>query len=191
MLTHSDSKTGATGLMERPAAEQAAVVAIYDTAADAEAAVRDLQKMGFDMKKLSVIGKDYHTEQDVVGYYNAGDRMKKWGAFGAFWGGIWGLLFGSAFFLIPGIGPIVVAGPIVGWLIGALEGSVVVGGLSALGAALFSIGIPKDSVIAYETQLKAGKFVLVAHDSQSAVDKAMIALEKTKHGAIARHAVRA
>jgi hypothetical protein len=50
------------------------------------------------MKKLCIVGKGYHTEEDVVDYYNTGDRMKKWGKLGAFWGGLWGLLFGSAFF---------------------------------------------------------------------------------------------
>ena len=47
------------------------------------------------MKKLSILGKDYHTEEHVVGYYKAGDRMKAWGKMGAFWGGMWGLLFGQ------------------------------------------------------------------------------------------------
>jgi hypothetical protein len=96
------------------------------------------------MKKMSIVDKDYHSDEHVVGYYNAGDRMKYWGKQGAFWGGIWGMLFGAAFFVIPGLGPILVAGPLVAWIIGALEGAVVVGGLSALGAGLYSIGIPKD-----------------------------------------------
>ena len=77
------------------------VVAVYNDHAGAEAAVKELQKAGFDMKKLSVVGRDYHTEEQVVGYYNTGDRMKLWGKFGAFWGGLWGLLFGSAFLACP------------------------------------------------------------------------------------------
>ena len=89
-------------------------VAIYETHDQAEQAVKELQKSGFDMKQLSIVGKGYETENHVIGYYNAGDRMKHWGKFGAFWGGIWGLLFGAAFFLIPGIGPVLVAGPIPG-----------------------------------------------------------------------------
>ena len=110
-----------------------AVVAIYKSHTEAEAAVKELQQSGFDMKKLSIVGRDYHTDEHVVGYYNAGDRMKYWGKIGAFWGGIWGLFFGSAFFFIPGVGPLLVAGPLVGWIVGALEGAVVVGGLSARG----------------------------------------------------------
>src|SRR5271165_7512269 len=122
--------------------EKNSVVAIFDSHERAEDAVRELQKAGFDMKKLSIVGKDYHTEENVVGYYNAGDRMKYWGKMGAFWGGVWGLLFGAAFFFVPGIGPVLVAGPVAAWIIAALEGAVVVGGLSAIGAGLYSIGIP-------------------------------------------------
>ena len=142
---------------------QTAVAAIYRTHTEAEAAVKELQKSGFDMKKLSIVGKNYHTEEDVVGYYNTGDRMKSWGKLGAFWGGLWGFIFGSAFFWVPGIGPIAVAGPLVSWIVGALEGAVVVGGLSALGAGLYSIGIPKDSILKYETAIKSDQFLVIAH----------------------------
>src|SRR5579863_4051372 len=134
--------------------KQNAVVAVFDSHDQAEAAVRDLQRGGFDMKKLSIVGKDYHSEEHVAGYYNTGDRMKSWGKFGAFWGGLWGLLVGAAFFFVPGIGPVLVAGPAVAWIVGALEGAVVVGGLSTIGAALYSIGIPKDSIVKYEVALK-------------------------------------
>ena len=70
-------------------AEHNAVVGVYHSHTDAEAAVKELQKSGFDMQKLSIVGKDYQTEEHVVGYYNAGDRMKFWGTrrpFGAGWG---------------------------------------------------------------------------------------------------------
>jgi hypothetical protein len=63
-----------------------AVIAVYDNHSAAEDAVKQLQKSGFDMKKLSVVGKDYYTDEQVVGYYNAGDRMKylgKWALSGA------------------------------------------------------------------------------------------------------------
>ena len=82
-------------------AENNAVVGIYDSHTEAETSIKELQRSGFDMKKLSIVGKDYHTEEHVIGYYNAGDRMKVWGKLGAFWGGFWGLLFGSALFLYP------------------------------------------------------------------------------------------
>ena len=135
------------------------VVAVYDTHEQAEAAIKDLQEAGVDMQSLSIAGKDTYTDEHVVGYYNAGDRMKYWGKLGAFWGGLWGLLFGSAMFSILGIGPILVAGPLVAWIIGALEGATVVGGVSAIGAGLVSISIPKDSVLKYDVALKTDKFL--------------------------------
>lgn len=148
------------------------VVAIFESHGQAEEAVKGLQRAGLDMKKLSIVGRDYHTDESVVGYYNAGDRMRYWGKQGAFWGGIWGMLFGAAFFAVPGIGPVVVAGPLVSWMVGALESAAVVGGLSVLGAGLFSIGIPKDSVLKYEVALKADKFLLVAHGTAAEVARA-------------------
>src|SRR5262249_62044056 len=127
-------------------AEQVAV-AIYNTHDEAEQAVKTLERGGFDMRKLSIVGKDYHTEEHVVGYYNTGDRMKAWGRIGAFWGGLWGLLFGAAFFIIPGIGPVVLAGPLVASLVGAREGAVVLGGLSALRAAPASPRLPRGTIV--------------------------------------------
>jgi hypothetical protein len=114
----------------------------------------------------------YQTEEDVVGFYNTGDRMKYWGKWGGFWGGLWGMLVGAAFLIVPGIGPVVAAGSVVDWIIATLEGAVVVGGVSALGAGLFSLGIPKNSVVKYETSIKAGKFVLVAQGTAEEVGKA-------------------
>jgi hypothetical protein len=168
---------------------KSSVIAVYSTHEQAETTVKALQQHGFDMTKLSIVGKDYHTEEHVVGYYNTGDRMKAWGRVGAFWGGLWGMLFGAAVFFIPGVGPIVVAGPLVAWILGALEGAVVVGGLSALGAALVSIGVPKDSALKYETELQSGKFVLVAHGSEGEIDRAKALLDRTQHEGLATHSM--
>lgn len=163
------------------------VVAIFNSHTGAEAAVKELQQAGFDMKKLSIVGRDYHTDENVVGYYNTGDRMKYWGKLGAFWGGFWGLLFGSAFFVIPGIGPLLMAGPIVSWIVGALEGAVIVGGLSALGAGLYSMGIPKNSILQYETAVKSGKYVLIAHGSDVETAHAREIISRTNPETLEAH----
>ena len=89
------------------------------------------------------------------------------------------MLFGAVLLMIPGLGPLGVAGPLCGWIVGALEGAVVVGGLSALGAGLISLGIPKDSVLQYETALKTDKFVVVAHGSADEVAHAKDILAST------------
>jgi uncharacterized membrane protein len=163
------------------------VVAIYETHTGAEEAIKELQRAGVDLHALSIVGKDTHADEHVVGYYNTGDRMKYWGKTGAFWGGFWGLLFGSAFFAIPGIGPILVAGPMVAWIVGALEGAAVVGGLSAVGAALYSMGIPKDSVLQYEVALKTDKFLLMVHGSADQVGTARTILANTKPANVTLH----
>ena len=164
-----------------------AVVAIYRTHTEAEEAVKELQHAGIDMRTLSVVGKDSHTDEHVVGYYNTGDRMKYWGKAGAFWGGFWGLLFGSAFFAIPGLGPVLVAGPVVAWIVGALEGATLVGGLSAIGAGLYGMGIPKDSVVKYEMALKTDKFLLMVHGTALEVEKAKDIIENTRHIDVTLH----
>jgi hypothetical protein len=168
-----------------------AVVAAYSTHAGAEDAVKALQSAGIDMRTLSIVGKDTHTDEHVVGYYNAGDRMKYWGKAGAFWGGFWGLLFGSAFFAIPGLGAVLVAGPLVVWIVGALEGAVAVGGLSAIGAGLYSMGIPKDSVVKYELQLKTDKFLLMVHGTAADVESARKIIEQTRPVEVTTHSAEA
>jgi hypothetical protein len=106
--------------------------------------------------------------------------MKHWGKLGAFWGGIWGLLVGTAFFFIPGIGPVLVAGPVVATVVAALEGAAVVGGVSAIGAGLISLGIPKDSVVKYETAIKADNFLVVAHGTSEEIARAKDVIATTR-----------
>jgi len=51
------------------------IVAVYSTHGQAEAAIKELQEAGVDMQSLSIAAKDTHTDEHVVGYYNAGDRI--------------------------------------------------------------------------------------------------------------------
>ena len=167
--------------------KEKAAIAVLNTHLEAEEAIKELQVSGFDMKKLSIVGKDYLTEEQVIGYYNAGDRMGYWGKQGAFWGSLWGVLFGSAFFLVPGLGPLVIAGPLVSTIVGALEGAAIVGGLSALGAALYSIGIPNDSIVKYETAIKSEHFVLIVHGSDGDIRQASAILATMGHEVEVHH----
>ncbi|WP_394776162.1 general stress protein [Flavobacterium sp.] len=165
------------------------LAAFYATHLKAETAIKKLEKSGFDMTKLSIIGTDYHTDETVTGYYTVGDRMKKWGSFGAFWGGFWGLLFGSAFFFIPGLGPLLVAGPLVSAIIGALEGAALLGGSSVIAAALVSLGISNHDVLKYETEIKAGKFMLLVHGSKIQTENArkVLGIHLPKENGIREH----
>ena len=163
------------------------IVAVYPSHPEVEAAVKRLKDAAFDLTKLSIVGRDYHTDEQIIGYYNAGDRIKYWGKSGLFWGGVWSILFGSAFLVIPGFGPLVVAGPLVSWLIGILEGAAVMGAFSALGASLYSLGIPHDSILRYETVLSAGKFVLIAQGSEAETEHARKLLHQSGADSLDHH----
>lgn len=113
--------------------------------------------------------------------------IKLWGKTGAFWGSLWGILVGSGFFWVPGLGPLLIAGPLLACIVGAMEGAVVVGGISVIGAGLCSLGIPKDSVLRYEQALKADKFVLIAHGSLHETTGAKKILEATEHDLLDHH----
>jgi hypothetical protein len=148
------------------------IIAVFDAHGGAETAIKSLTSAGFMMKQLSVIGKGYHTEENVIGFYNMGDRVKFWGERGAFWGGLWGLFFGGLFLSIPAIGPVVVLGYLAAMVVSGVETAIVVGGLSAIGAAMYGIGIPKNSVIHYETELKADKFLLLVRGTPAEAARA-------------------
>jgi hypothetical protein len=147
-------------------------VAVFADHKAAEIAIKSLTETGFKMKNLSVVGKGYHSEEKVIGFYNAGDRVKFWGTRGLFWGGLWGLFFGGLFMTVPVFGPVIVLGYLATIAIAGIENAIVVGGLSAIGAAIYSIGIPKDSVIQYESDVKADSFVVMAHGTVEEIERA-------------------
>lgn len=159
---------------------QNAILAVFESHKQAEDAVRAMQRSGFDMRKLSIVGKGYHNEEFPIGFYTVGDRVKTWGGAGAFWGALWGLLMGAAFFWVPGFGPLAVAGPFVHLIVSTLEGAALVGGLSALGAALTGLGLPKERALKYETQLRADKYLLIAHGTTDQVQGAREILESNR-----------
>ena len=147
-------------------------VAVFDGHQKADDAVRALGAANFPVAQLTIVGKGYHTDEKVMGFYNVGDRIKLWGKNGAFWGGLWGLFMGGIFLTLPVIGPVVVLGHLAAMLLGAAEGAILVGGVSALAGALVSVGIPKDSVIRYEEAVKADRFLVMAHGTPDEVARA-------------------
>ena len=154
-------------------------IAVFPNHDAAEGAVKTLTAAGFAMKNLSVVGKGYHSEEKVVGFYTTGDRVKFWGSRGAFWGGFWGLFFGGLFLTTPVTGPVVVLGFLATIVASAIENAVVVGGVAALAAALYSIGVPKDSVIQYDTALAADSFLVMARGSAEEAARAKAILVAT------------
>lgn len=82
-----------------------------------------------------------------------------------------------------------IAGPLLGWVLGALEEAVAIGGVMAIGAALNNLGIPKDSVLNYETALKSHKFILLAHGTEEEVTHAQGVIQTKRSRSIDTHAI--
>ena len=167
---------------------QKTIIAIFPDHDAAERAVKTITAAGFDMHNLSVIGKGYHSEEKVIGFYDTGDRIKFWGSRGAFWGGFWGLFLGGLFITTPVAGPVFVVGFLAAVAVAAIENAVVVGALGALGAALYSIGIPKDSVLQYESDIKADGFLVVARGASSEIERAKTILAASSPTRVDVHA---
>jgi hypothetical protein len=133
------------------------VVVVYHTRQHAENAVRDLQRTGFDLKQLSIVDNGYDTQDHEIGSGDAGVACNYWGGLGDLWGRV---------------GPLLVAGPLLTSIIAGLQGAEFANGLSAVGAALYSEGISKDDARQFETALKAGKFLVIAHGTREEVIRA-------------------
>ena len=112
------------------------VVAVYRSHSDAEEAVRALEKGGLPIQKISIIGRDFQVKEDVQGYYRPSDAAKEGASFGAWVGGLWGMLLGFGLFLLPGAGPLIVLGPLAGLIAGAVSGA----GIGALVSGLMALG---------------------------------------------------
>jgi len=158
--------------MTYPTSDDSPIIGIYETRSAAEAAIKALSREGFDMARVSIVGKGVHDGDQAHGFYTVGDRVRAWGASGGFWGAAWGLLLGSAVFVMPPIGLVAAAGPISAALVAALEGIAVVGGMSALSAALAHAGVPHEQALRHEADLLAGHLLLIVHGSPEDADRA-------------------
>jgi hypothetical protein len=150
----------------------ASIVAVYGDHAEAEGAVRRLHEAGFAMSDLSIIGRDFQVSEEPVGFVGAGDYAKAGAETGAWFGGLFGLMVGAAFLIIPGVGPVVIAGPLTAAVIAGLEGAIAGTALGSLGGALVGWGIPKDRALKYETQVRGGKFLVLVRGLPEVVDRA-------------------
>jgi len=149
------------------------VVGIYASEAQAQQLVEKLIREDYPMDRISLLSRAGGAGDDMLGvtYHDTGDRMKAWGKQGAFWGAVWGLLAGaSGMFVLPGLGPLLVAGPIVEALGAAIAGAAVAGGtmagaaaVSHLASALHRMGIPEDELEQIESAIQAGQYVVILH----------------------------
>jgi uncharacterized membrane protein len=163
------------------------VVAIYESHTDAEDCIKALEHAGLDIQRLSIVGKDFHTEEHALGFFTSGDRIKFLGGRGVLWGSLWGMLFSGAFFVIPVLEPLLSTGPFVASMVRALVGAAVGGGAGVIAAALTSIGMSNDSVLKYDVDVKAGKFLVRARGGPEMVDHARAILQCTGESDLNAH----
>ncbi len=167
--------------------EKNSAIAVYDSHDDLKKAVGELRSNGIGESGISIIGREEPDGEQVVGYYYTGKRAGFLGRMGAFWSGLGIFLLGSALFFVPGLGQVIVAGPAVSWIVAVLEGAVIIGGLSAVGVALYNLGIPKEKVIKYETYIRSNRYLLVVHGTQEEADRAHKILDGTNASEVTLH----
>jgi hypothetical protein len=140
---------------------QKAVVGIARTEAQAAMIAEDLQKAGFNMSDISVLVPAAASDRDLGHEKNT--KMPEGAATGAATGGVLGgalgLLAGIGAIAIPGLGPFIAAGPIMGLLGGAAAGATA-GGVTG---ALVGLGIPEYEAKQYESKLRSGNLLISVH----------------------------
>ncbi len=139
-----------------------AVIALCAHHEQAESAIGELIRMGFEPKNISFFGKARVNEEDTVGFCTAGNRLVARGATFAFWQLWWDRLGDGGLFLVPGIGPVMFAGPFIREFVAAVDDSVHVDGFSKLGAAIYRLGVPKENILRYEIELGTNEIALIA-----------------------------
>lgn len=164
-----------------------AVVASYRNHEDAEEAVRKLTDGGVPVKHVSIIGRHWQVREDMQGYYRPADAAIEGAGTGAWVGGLFGLLMGFGFFLVPVVGPVLVLGPLAGMVAGAIGGA----GVGALINGLMALGIPEEHALKYRARLEAGEFLVVVHGPEAEVARAREILQATPQTDLQTHAAAA
>jgi hypothetical protein len=141
------------------------VIGVFDSREQAEKAVSEMRNSGFDINEISIVAKGGRGDgnngngdegDDVLGMGNVADGTTTGGVLG----GLAGLALGAGALAIPGLGPIIAAGPIAGLLSGAATGGIAGG--------LIDWGIPEERGRYYEGEVKKGKMLAAvrAHDQK-------------------------
>lgn len=151
---------------------------------EVETALAALQAHGCGLKSVSVIGQDLSAGREVMGCYQIGRGCRYWGPLAAFWEGLWDMLCGGGVFWIPDCGGLLIAGAFVSNVIASLENSSIFSGLTAIGSALYSLGIPLDDVVRYEASLNERRLLLIVQGAADTVEKARQLLEQFNRQAL-------
>ncbi len=146
------------------------LIAVYPNRESVNRALRRLHDDGFDLRDVSVIGRGFEAIEVPAGVVTTGDIAEATAEVGAVAGFLCGLAIGTALLVVPGVGPVFVAGSIPAALAGAAEGAVVGAVIGGLGGALVGWGIPAVHVRRYETHVKEGRFLFLARTDSAGVE---------------------
>jgi len=142
--------------------EQDIVIATFKLHDEAEPAVRALQELGFGLGGLSIVGRNFHTVDAVVGYYTTEGVVRPYGSVGAIWNELLAYFSDSALFWVPDLGLLVIAGDLMSRVLQAAEEHAIIYGFTALGVALHAMGVPEHSILGCEDAIRRDHFVLIA-----------------------------
>jgi len=147
------------------AGKNTAVFGIFETRAHAERAVDQLNRAGFSTQDISVLMSDKDSSHQFAAEKNtkAPEAAAAGASVGGGVGGAVGLLAGLGALAIPGVGPLIAAGPIMG----ALAGLGVGGAVGGLVGGLVGMGIPEYEAKRYEGRVKDGGVLLSVHCDRS------------------------
>jgi len=143
------------------------VAGVFDNEDHALAVVEEMIEHDFPMDQVSVLHRAGGQGDDVLGiaYADEKERFKVWGTQGALWGALGGLLAGTAgLVLLPGVGPLLIAGPIVDAIAGAIAGAGLMTGGAAithLTIAMRRMGIPEEHLQVLHDAIMDGKTVVI------------------------------
>jgi hypothetical protein len=145
-----------------------AVIAVFDDLETVQRAISKLADEGFPIDRISIVGKDLQSELRVNGFVTMGDIARPSAATGAWVGGLFGLLSGTALLFVPGAGPLIVLGPLASGAVGAAQGALLGG---AVGAVLGHF-VAKEKLPKYERLVATGNYLVVIHGMQDDVERA-------------------
>jgi hypothetical protein len=165
-----------------------ATLTVFKSEVDAETAVRKLAQDGYDLGKVSMVGRGVdsavpvgvHVDENVAGSSSA--------TIGVSWDGIRAMLVGSGSFLVPSIGSLIVAGPLLRLIVRSMGTVVGPDKLRAMAAAMNELGIPKSSILRCQAALKSGKVVVIAEGSAMAMILAREVFRRTPVEVIEQYA---
>ena len=149
------------------------LIGVFEREQQAEALVERLIGDDFPADRISVLHKGGGQGDDMLGisFDSGGERVRTWTEQGALWGGLLGLLArASGLFVLPGLGPLLAAGPVVEMIGGAVAGTLLGSGamagaaaLTQLATALHHIGIPEEQVRQLHQWIEQGRVVVILH----------------------------